>query len=205
VARGRDIPSTRAMVYSTNVPSESDSLTHAMHGCPYMPPSIVQEPLDAAAAAAAAAAMTQTDRRDLLLERRKEQTAADTAHAAAAATPAAASSPPYRLRDGCTLHMYTSAMPCGDAAIYALAASGATGEQNKFTGAKAADGQWGAERGPQQTLGCARTKPGRSDVPPPRRTLSMSCTDKVNHSPPQLPYELWQCALSAQAATPLPW
>jgi hypothetical protein len=49
----------------------------------------------------------------------------------------------------------------------------------KYTGAKTAGGAWGSERGEVQALGCCRTKPGRSDVPAPRRTLSMSCTDKV--------------------------
>lgn len=45
-----------------------------------------------------------------------------------------------------------------------------------FTGAKIAS-QWEKEH--VQALGRARSKPGRSDLPPSRRTLSLSCTDKV--------------------------
>jgi hypothetical protein len=48
----------------------------------------------------------------------------------------------------------------------------------KYTGAKLAEGGgWGGEG--VQSMGEARLKPGRSDVPPARRTLSMSCTDKI--------------------------
>jgi len=109
----------------------------------------------------------------------------------------------YQLRSGCKLHLYTSAPPCGDSSIYQLVGSGARGEvaqglhdstqqveglacgvdsvissstTTHFTGAKIAS-QWEKEH--VQALGRARSKPGRSDLPPSRRTLSLSCTDKV--------------------------
>jgi hypothetical protein len=84
----------------------------------------------------------------------------------------------FWLRPGVALHLYISDSPCGDAQRYADAdatqcegsAGGASaGAGVRRTGALAVAGDDGA----------LRTKSGRSDIAPARRTHSMSCSDKV--------------------------
>ena len=85
-----------------------------------------------------------------------------------------------RLRNGIKLNLYISDNPCGDASIYTRL--GEEGEENeRYTGAKRAkrsnSGESGREQ--RQELGVLRTKSGRSDIPDDRRSVSMSCSDKI--------------------------
>jgi tRNA-specific adenosine deaminase 1 len=79
--------------------------------------------------------------------------------------------PKIALKAGWKLVLYASDSPCGDAALYEANLSG---EAKVVTGAKPC-----AEEG-AETVGCVRTKSGRSDIAAEARTSSMSCSDKIS-------------------------
>jgi tRNA-specific adenosine deaminase 1 len=103
----------------------------------------------------------------------------------------------FSLQPEVSLHLYISDSPCGDAAIYddwkpatstmdsgSAAHAGGIVSGTRRTGAKPLPASADREAGDANATiverkARARTKSGRSDLPPSRRTLSMSCSDKV--------------------------
>jgi tRNA-specific adenosine deaminase 1 len=75
------------------------------------------------------------------------------------------------LKAGWKLILYASDSPCGDAALYEANLSG---EAKVVTGAKACSAE------DVESVGCVRTKSGRSDIAAEVRTSSMSCSDKIS-------------------------
>ncbi|EQC27229.1 hypothetical protein SDRG_14946 [Saprolegnia diclina VS20] len=96
------------------------------------------------------------------------------------------------LKPGCTLHLYVSEAPCGDAALYDLKAdvldeireakvkrrklndAEVTTVPMRTTGAKVVESSTHSH-----VRGLARVKSGRTDIPESNRTVSMSCSDKI--------------------------
>ncbi|KAK1944533.1 tRNA-specific adenosine deaminase 1 [Phytophthora citrophthora] len=100
-----------------------------------------------------------------------------------------------KLKPQYSLHLFISEAPCGDAAIYELqqqvvdelvqqrASRGAETERSelRLTGAKRSSDHQDTtpDKKFAQTVGIARVKSGRSDLPVDKQTLSMSCSDKL--------------------------
>lgn len=85
----------------------------------------------------------------------------------------------YRLKNEYQVYLYSTEMPCGDAAIISLGQGLHMEETNrkrvKLTGAKSVmDGKWN-----EQQVGVVRIKSCRSDTPVRCQTLSMCCSDKI--------------------------
>ncbi|KDO30276.1 hypothetical protein SPRG_19825 [Saprolegnia parasitica CBS 223.65] len=97
------------------------------------------------------------------------------------------------LKPSCSLHLYVSEAPCGDAALYDIKADvldeihEAKVKRRKLhdadevstvpmrtTGAKVVESATHSH-----VRGLARVKSGRTDIPEANRTVSMSCTDKI--------------------------
>jgi tRNA-specific adenosine deaminase 1 len=85
----------------------------------------------------------------------------------------------FKLKEGIKLHLYVSDPPCGDAAIFETLPGGLKGVNLNFTGAKPVVSISAERESGQQLLGALRTKSGRTDMQAARRTMSMSCSDKI--------------------------
>ena len=79
---------------------------------------------------------------------------------------------PFRLREGVSVHLFSTEAPCGDASMGLLSASMPPEDSAPWVGPT--PGLHG--RGYFSLLGAVRRKPGRGDAAP---TLSKSCTDKL--------------------------
>ena len=82
---------------------------------------------------------------------------------------------------GDSLHLYISETPCGDASIVIESPSDHTSSGKdaivRLTGARLLGKRKELHAAPE--LGCLRTKSGRCDLQPGKRTTSMSCSDKI--------------------------
>lgn len=83
--------------------------------------------------------------------------------------------PAFELKDGISIHMFTSAAPCGDASMELIMATQADATPWRSP-APSADPNDMLGRGQFDQLGAVRRKPSRSDAPV---TWSKSCSDKL--------------------------
>ena len=81
----------------------------------------------------------------------------------------------FSLKPEWGLYLYVSENPCGDASIYLTSSNTYT-----FTGAKLIVNGETTREPAEQVLGALRIKSSRSDVEEAKRTLSMSCSDKIS-------------------------